>query len=160
MAIFGTQYPKLIISASGEELNLERVKFDYYFFNPDVVEHVSVLTGYRSYAYSRNQSSFNLDINLCNYSSSEAKTKFEKLYQNRNEAWLIYPHSNYISASVDVYQTPIQYYITQFTPYYLDGDNTYDALFITFSPRKNSVLYSFNLNQGYGLTPYGANYGF
>ena len=159
MAIFGKLYPKLIISASGVELNLERTKFDYSWFNPDVIEHISVLNGSKNFAYARNQSAFLMDINLVNYSSSQAKEKFEVLYQNRNEPWLIFPHSDYTTASVDVFQEPIQYYITDFTPYYLNGvDNDYDALIVEFSPRKNSVLNAIDTTLGYGYS-YGLNYG-
>ena len=79
MAIFGQEYPKIVVSASGEEILLEHSKFDYSFFNADVIEHTSIFTGYRIYRYARNQSSFQLDVNLCNYSASEAKNRFEKM---------------------------------------------------------------------------------
>jgi len=160
MGIFGTNYPKLVVSSSGYEIGLEESKVDYSFFNPDVIEHVSVLNGYRSFAYSRNQSNFRIDLNLCNYSSSEAKHKFEVLYQNKNEPWIFYPHENFATASVDVYGEPIQYFITDLIPYYLDSDSNYDAVLISLSPRKNSVLYANYTLLGYGLTIYGLEFGF
>lgn len=159
MAIFGQEYPKIVVSASGEEILLEHTKWDYSFFNADVIEHVSIFTGERIYRYARNQSIFQLDVNLCNYSASEASNRFQKLYQNKNNALIFYPHSDYLTASVDVYNTPVNYYITEFTPYYKDSDNKYDAVLITLSPEKNSVMKAIDNYLGYGYN-YGIVYDF
>lgn len=159
MGIFGSGFPIMEVSQSGEKINLDTSTFDdYSFFNPDVVEHVSVFTGFRTYVYSRNQSTFKIDINLVNYSASQADEKFNKLYQNINEPWIFYPHNDNPTASVDVFKEPIQYFITDFTPYYLDNDSKFDGLIIELSPRKNSVLFSTDINLGYGFN-YGLNYG-
>ena len=157
MSIFGSSSPKIVVLSSGLEIPLDEAKVDYSFFNPDVIEHVSVLTGFRSYPYSRNQSSFNIDVNLCNLSYSASNALFSNLYQNINEAFTVYPHSDG-NASLDVYQVPIQYYITEFEPYYLGNDEHYDAVSITFSPRKNSILFPIDVTRGYGYA-YSLNYG-
>ena len=157
MSIFGTTYPKLVVSSSLLEIPLEESKVNYEFFGADVVEHTSVFTGKRNYPYKRNRSSFEFDIILQNYSSSQAVDKFNAIYQNRNSAFLFYPHNN-SSASQDVWNEPIPYYITEFVPYYLSNDMFYDVLKIRLEPRKNSVLDAIDTALGYGYT-YGANYG-
>lgn len=157
MAIFGSNYPKLVVSSSALEISLEEARVEYDFIQPDVIEHVSVFTGFRSYPYNRSKSSFRLDIILSNYSSSQAIDKLNDIYQNRNSTFLVYPHSNG-SASADVYGSPIEYYLTEFTPYYMSNDITYDALMLTLTPRKNSILVSVDVSLGYGYA-YGLNYG-
>ena len=158
VSIWGELYPILEVASTSEQIPLERTKMDYSFFNADVIEHVSVFTGFRSYAYSRNQSSFQLNINFCHFSASQENNIFQKIYQNKDQAFHFYPHSDYATASVDVFGESIEYYITEFTPYYLDSQFNYDGLIINLSPRKNSVLWASNIELGYGYT-YGLNYG-
>jgi len=157
MSIFGTSYP--MISGSAGQVLLEHSKVNYNFITPDVIEHVSVLTGWRCYPYSKHQSNFQIDLLLCNYSSSESSslTKFNQVYSYKNQYFYFYPHSDW-SASSDIYGDPIEYYMTQFSPYYLNNQNTYDGVIINISPRKNSVLTTVEQN-GYG-TAFGLDYDF
>jgi len=156
--IFGTSYP--IISGSAGSFALEHCKLNYNFFGADVIEHVSVLTGHKSHPYSRNKSSFQLDILLCNYSGSgesSSLAKFNDIYRYKDEYFNFFPHSDFVSASVDVYGAPIEYFMSEFIPYYLEQDNRYDGILITLEARKNSVLRT-KVPAGYG-TAYGIDYG-
>lgn len=160
MSIFGTSYPK--ISGSLGVVALEHSKIDYSFFGADVIEHTSVITGHKSYPYARNKSVFQIDVLLCNYSGSNESSslaKFNDIYKYKDKYFNFWPHADFVSASVDVYGVPIEYYMTEFIPYYLSNDVRYDGILITIEPRKNSVLVVSTLG-GYGVTNYGYSYGF
>lgn len=156
--IFGTTYP--VISGSLGVVALEHSKINYKFFNADIIEHRSVLTGHLSYPYARNKSTFQIDILLCEYADGESSSlaKFNDIYKYKDSYFNFYPHADG-SASLDVYQEPIEYFITEFVPYYLSNDVRYDGVLITIEPRKNSVLFPIRDNQGWGLTPWGLNWG-
>ena len=159
MSIFGSSYP--VISGSLGVVGIEHCKLDYRFFNPDVIEHVSVLTGHKSYPYSRNKSEFQLDVLLCNYTGSNESSslaKFNDLYRYKDTYFNFYPHANW-SASVNVTNEPIEFYFTNFTSYYLSNDERYDGILITITSRQNTVLHSKQV-YGYGHFNYGTtNYG-
>jgi len=158
MSIFGTSYP--MISGSSGQVLLEYSKVNYDFITSDVIEHVSVLTGWKCHPYARHKSNFQIDLLLCNYANSETSSsleKFNNVYAFKNQYFYFYPHSDW-SASSDVYGDPIEYYITEFAPYYLNNDNSYDGVIITIAPRKNSVLTTLVQN-GYG-TAFGLDYDF
>lgn len=155
--IFGTGYP--VISGSLGIVALEQSKLNYNFFGADVIEHVSVLTGHKSYPYARNKSSFQVDILLCNYDASvdsSSLDKFSDIAKYKDKYFNFYPHNDW-SASMDVYGVPVEYYITDFIPYYLSNDERYDGLLLTLESRKNTVLKA-KVAYGYG-TFYGSNYG-
>lgn len=153
--IFGNSYPKFTSGSSSVNLEYSRIS-EYNFFEPDVVEHISVLTGDKHYPYARNRSSFTIDVLLHLYTSSV--DKLEEIYSYINKPVNIYPHSDF-SASVDTYGIPIEYYITEFIPYYLDGNAKLDGLILKFQPRKNSVLINTSTSNGWGYN-WGTNWGY
>ena len=155
MSIFGTSYP--VISGSLGNVSLEQSKVDYNFFGSDVIEQKSVLTGHKSYPYSRNRSTFTVDVLLCNYSgASSSLSKFNDIYKYRDSYFYFQPHSDF-TESVDGVGGGIEYYMTEIIPYYLNNDITYDGVIIKMMPRKNSILKAY-VPAGYG-TAFGLDYG-
>jgi len=157
--IFGTGYP--LISGSLGPVALEHSKINYNLFESDVQEHRSVLTGHINYPYARNRSTLQVDLLLCEYSGTGESSSFDKfnaIYQYKNQYFYLYPHVD-DSASLSGVGGPVEFYMSEFTPYYLSNDERYDGVLMTFSPRKNSIIYPIDDTLGYGLTPYGLNYG-
>ena len=156
MSLYGTGYP--IISGSLGNVSLEHCTITPNFFVADVIEHTSVLSGHKSYPYSRNRSEFQLDVMLCNYSGSTSSSlaKFNDIYQYKDKYFYFIPHSDF-TASIDGYGGGIEYFMAEFVPYYLNDDVRYDVISITLSPRKNSILYV-RTDGGYG-TSFGLYYG-
>ena len=158
MSVFGTGIP--VITSSLGAVYLEESKINYQFFGADVVEHQSVITGHKSYPYSRNKSEFEVDVLLCNYSGvneSSSVAKFIDILKYKNQYFNFIPHSDW-SASLDVYQQPIEYFITEFVPYYLNNDERYDGIILKLEARKNSVI-KVKQPTGYG-TMYGLDWGY
>ena len=158
MSVFGTGYP--LLSGSLGIVQLEHSILNYDFFGVDVVEHTSVITGHKTYPYNRNKSTFEVDVLLCNYTGSgesSSLAKFNDILKYKDRYFNFYPHNDW-SASVDVYNAPIEMYMTEFVPYYLNDDNRYDGVVLKIEPRKNSVL-KIKQPTGYG-TSYGLDWGY
>jgi len=157
MSLYGTSYP--VISGSLGNVSLEHCTLIPNFFVADVIEQTSVLTGHKMYPYSRNRSEFELNVLLCNYSgSSESSSlaKYNDIYQYKDKYFYFLPHSDF-TASIDGVGGGVEYFMTEFIPYYLNNDVRYDAISITLSPRKNSILFV-RTDDGYG-TSFGLYYG-
>lgn len=133
MAILGTTYPKFIVGAS--TVLLENSVLNTSFQEADILEHKSIMNGYKSYVVNGDYSSFSVLVYLYKY--AVPKTKFQEIYAYNHLNCYFYPHSDGLAIK-DSGGTDVYFHISSMKLDYLNNINDFDVLYMNF----NSIDYT------------------
>lgn len=154
--IFGLEQPQIKIGEEIIVLNFSNMQPD--FMTPLFFEYVSPFNGDKNFIYLGDYAQFRIQINLFETASHDAL--FAQLKGLEEQLVIFYPHKDG-AAIKDKFGNDILFFVNAVTPFYLNNENEFDMIELTFSSvgfvdytGVYNILgfgYQFSYNYGFGV---------